>query len=835
MKQNFTSQQQLTIRMLFLLLMGLTLAYPNYAFSNNNTCETEILIIGDIETTPTAFFRPAEVDQESSYIWEITDGGYWQGAAYTHTFDSIGTFEVKLTRTTSNGDVCEATLPVTISSLCHTSIDIALDETNDFRYIFSAEEEDSESTYEWTVSNGVTAQGVVFDYTFPTSGEYSVRLTRYDANQDVCEAVRNLFVSGENTDPSCEFFPETFGTELLIFTDVPLLYDWYFIDFGDNTVTDTIYVEVDGPTTLHNSNDYAETGEYRVCLTTQSEGNICSSCQTVSIETENPDECNADFSVIENPRNPLEYAFFARQYSEGLEYEWTLNEEFISADSAFSHVFDDSGLYELSLTIYNLNQESCTSSKTLEVALEQTECTVEYENLSDSTIIIYPHLTNTDSAYSIDFGDGTIVNEMVSEDTAIPSVSHTYTRSGHYLVLYKVYSEGGGTCEKVLEISIDLEEPFLCDFYVETQGKDMVLYTEVPQVYSWYYADYGDGTVTDTVFVNEDGPITIQLAHSYTDPGVYRVCLNKASSAFGVICEECQEVAIEQANNPDSLYIVGSLFADLIPVEGGMVELYRKEEQDWLKVDETDTEQGYFKFEDLEKGEYLMHARGNEDIHFAFIPTYFVNGISWRDAYHLELENSAVDVKITLIRAEALNLEGDGRLQGRIANAAEDLQPTVILLQDLISKRVLQWTVSDHDHGFEFDELPFGRYQITMEKPGDSFVKAFELTENTPEILDFEMNPGVVSSTEEELSGVLLKVFPTRVQQQLQIQNTSYRNESLRVEILSTTGKRVLLNQIELGAAEQKPLDLAGIQSGLFFIRIQDESGRVMIKRLIKE
>ena len=114
-------------------------------------------------------------------------------------------------------------------------------------------------------------------------------------------------------------------------------------------------------------------------------------------------------------------------------------------------------------------------------------------------------------------------------------------------------------------------------------------------------------------------------------------------------------------------------------------------------------------------------------------------------------------------------------------------------------------------------------------------MKSFELTETTPEILDFEMNPAVVSNTDNELSDELLSVFPTRVQHQLQIQNHNYRNESLQVEIVSTAGQRVLYEAVKLGASEQQSLNVSSLESGLFILRIQDESGRVMVKRLIKE
>ncbi|MEL7148210.1 MAG: hypothetical protein AAFO69_17685, partial [Bacteroidota bacterium] len=334
----------------------------------------------------------------------------------------------------------------------------------------------------------------------------------------------NTFTNGSNdisiekTVSSCEFFPETFGTEILLFTDVPQLYDWYFVDFGDGTVTDTIYVESDGPTTLHNSHNYADIGEYRVCLTTQSEGNTCTSCQSVSIEAENNDECNADFSVIENPRNQFEYAFFARNYTEGIEYQWTLDNEFVSADSAFSHVFDDSGIYQMSLTVYHQSQESCTSTKTLEVALDETQCVVEYDYLSNTAVVFYPHLAAADSIYSIDFGDGTVINEVVNEDSLNPSVSHSYTETGHFLVVYKVVSRGGATCEKALDITIDSADSS-CEFFPEIFGTEFLLFTDVPQLYDWYLVDFGDGTVTDTIYVEVDGPTTLQTSHNYADPG----------------------------------------------------------------------------------------------------------------------------------------------------------------------------------------------------------------------------------------------------------------------------------------------------------------------------
>ncbi|MEL7145431.1 MAG: PKD domain-containing protein, partial [Bacteroidota bacterium] len=440
-------------------------------------------------------------------------------------------------------------------------------------------------------------------------------------------------------------------------------------------------------------------------------------------------------------------------------------------------------------------------------------------------VIVYPHLTAADSAYMVDFGDGTVVQELVHEGTDAPAIRHTYEEDGSFLILYRVFTRLHGSCEQTREVQIGSMEPLMCEFEYDLDGTTFI--GSPPEndhqniEYRWTFGDGSDAT--DTSYV----------AHTYASSGKYTVCLEMFRDNES--CRSCQEITVERANQTDSMYIHGSLFADLIPVDAGVVELYQKDNEEWLKIAESVTDQGSFKFEDLSRGEYLMYARGNEQLHFAFIPTYFVNGISWTDAYHLQLDQSAVEVKITLIRAEGLNEEGEGKIAGRIINSEQGEQETVILLQDLISKRVLKWTMSDENQSFQFTDLPFGRYQIKMEKPGDSFVKAFELTENAPEILNFEMNPGVVSDTDNELSQDFLKVFPTSVSEYLKIQNTRNYHQSLQIEFFSTAGNLVLSDHIHLGASQEHRVDLSGLQPGLLILRVRDEAGTSMIKRLIKE
>ena len=298
-------------------------------------------------------------------------------------------------------------------------------------------------------------------------------------------------------------------------------------------------------------------------------------------------------------------------------------------------------------------------------------------------------------------------------------------------------------------------------------------------------------------------------------------------------CTSEQQIQVTESS-ADSLYIRGFLFADVLPVDNGVVALYREENQEWIKVMETETVNGEYVFDDLVKGRYLMHARGNEAVHFAFIPTYFVNGISWIDAYHLDLKNPVEDVKITLIRSEELNASGLGALSGRISNG-DETTPDIVLLKDQVSGKVIKWTITDENHGFSFDQLPYGSYKVTAEKPGTSFSQSFELTELRPEILDIEMNPGVVSEVKDLMELTTLNVYPTKFSNEIYLENNGYSNEDLSIELITTSGKRVVSQQISLGVAEKRTIKTFDANRGLLIMKVRSESGKVLTKRLIKE
>ena len=143
--------------------------------------------------------------------------------------------------------------------------------------------------------------------------------------------------------------------------------------------------------------------------------------------------------------------------------------------------------------------------------------------------------------------------------------------------------------------------------------------------------------------------------------------------------------------------------------------------------------------------------------------------------------------------------------------------------------------MTDANHEFSFDQLPYGRYKVTAEKPGASFSQSFELTEDRPEILDFEMNPGVVSKIKDLSNLNSLRVYPTKFTNEIHLENKGYTSENLLIELITTSGKQVMCQRISLGVSESKSIKVYDENRGILIMRVQNENGQVLTKRLIKE
>ena len=320
-------------------------------------CNDSIRTIIDPNNSLTYFFRPAEIDFDASYSWEISDGTTSEKNGFSHTFADSGSYNIKLTRTKDN-ESCVTTLSLNVENLCSAAFNIDFDSLNEDTYLFTPQILDSNSTYQWEISNGVTSQDSVFEYTFTDPGEYTITLTRITELQESCTKSRGIFIGTGNEECDASFVYHNDNSDSTVYTFIA---STQFADLDYNWIIANEVVSTDSVFNY----EFTQSGDYLVTLTTfDSEQNECSSEQVIQIG-QGEEECDASIAYTNVDGN--NYLFMPLKQNEGLFYEWNGDNELVSTDSVFEYTFNEAGIYEVALTKFDDLQNSCSSKELIEV------------------------------------------------------------------------------------------------------------------------------------------------------------------------------------------------------------------------------------------------------------------------------------------------------------------------------------------------------------------------------------------------------------------------------------------------------------------------------------
>lgn len=121
-----------------------------------------------------------------SYQWEFGDGSSGSGSNPTHTFDSEGSYTVRLTVEDDQEASSSATRTVDVQANRAPNVDFSFSPEspragNAISFTANANDPDgSVQEYQWDFGDGSTASGSSVEHSFDLKGSYSVRLTVED-------------------------------------------------------------------------------------------------------------------------------------------------------------------------------------------------------------------------------------------------------------------------------------------------------------------------------------------------------------------------------------------------------------------------------------------------------------------------------------------------------------------------------------------------------------------------------------------------------------------------------------------------------------------------------
>ncbi len=426
-------------------LNGTTCTFCNSVATGNQTwsgCQAMFYSESDSSSFNSINFFNFSGGAPTSFYWEFGDGTTSTLENPNHLFADSGLYQVCLTIVDSIGATCSYCDNVIVGdpndSGCQAYFYSEADSNSVNSVNFWNYSAGTSTTFYWEFGDGTTSTLENPNHVFATTGTYQVCLTIGDSSGITCSYCETIAVGNQNGNGCQSYFysyTDSSSVNSISFWNysggTPVSYSW---DFGDNTTS-----------ALENPNHvFATTGIYNVCLTvTNSDSTTCSYCETVAVG-QNGNGCQAYFYSYtdSSSTNTINFA----NYSSGASdiYSWDFGDNTTSNLENPNHIYANTGVYQVCLTISDSTGITCTYCDNVVVGTPIIACQANFTLAVDSTDNTFFWVTdysscgnNGNCSYLWDFGDGTT-------STMQYFTTHTYSGNGPYYLCLTV--AGGNGC-----------------------------------------------------------------------------------------------------------------------------------------------------------------------------------------------------------------------------------------------------------------------------------------------------------------------------------------------------------------------------------------------------
>lgn len=284
-------------------------------------------------------------------------------------------------------------------------------------------------------------------------------------------------------------------------------------------------------------------------------------------------DCQAMFDYSINDPDPTTVNFI--DYSSGYPttWYWEFGDGITSTMQNPTHTYNAMGTYWVTLTIEN-DSTMCSSTIVSPVIVEDSifppECQAGFwyynDSLNDLTLYFQDMSISPEgvSSWSWSFGDGTGSSDQ--------NPIHTYANEGIYTVCLTI-SDSMGNCEDTYCMDAiagywqpDCEAMFY--YYPldsNNTGSNSIQFIDISigNPDTWYW-EFGEGQ-----YSTEQNPV-----HTFSESGIYPVCLTITNTDDSCISSFCQDVLVYNDTIPTCLtwftYSISDLTADFIAYTEGM-------------------------------------------------------------------------------------------------------------------------------------------------------------------------------------------------------------------------------------------------------------------------
>lgn len=302
---------------------------------------------------------------------------------------------------------------------------------------------------------------------------------------------------------------------------------------------------------------------------------------------------------------------------------------------------------------------------------------------------------------------------------------------------------------------------------------------------------------------------------------------------------------------PNSV-IDGTVYYQTAPITDGVAQLIRKNgslpEDMTLErtVPITSSNGGYFVFDGLTPGDYIVKVLGDTTI-YNCATTYSVNTAQWQLAQVYSITANCGDsIYLDIDLIELPSNSGTGAINGRLVEGSglfnkapgEPLGDIDITLNQSPGGTIMAATTTDSLGYFTFNSLPMGTYTVYADMMGyDVTLQTIDINATTPSydvvlcsdtaIDMIDMCEMTVTSVNKVVATNKLKIYPNPAKD---VVNIVYNgNEALNLEVTDITGKKVMSQTLKT-----KTIDVSTLNQGLYFVRLYNQDDDFVQKLVVE-
>jgi len=260
---------------------------------------------------------------------------------------------------------------------------------------------------------------------------------------------------------------------------------------------------------------------------------------------------------------------------------------------------------------------------------------------------------------------------------------------------------------------------------------------------------------------------------------------------------------------------------------------------------QTVSSDGIFEFAKLRGGKYYLYGVPDTNNYENTVPTYYPNKIKWNNAYSIDLNLNTYDLDISVQSVDYILPYGEGSISGHVNNTVEkNYNPEIycepwfdnsmqsycsggssnitVFLYNSDGNKLFDYTLSNWQGNFYFNELPYGNYVLTAEKagyisfPSELIKLSHENKVKDDLLLEFSNQNITFKSTNENEFEDDLKVYPNPVVDEINI----ISNEEIIQVILFDRDGKIVFNS-EPNKRTTTIFNTQSFTNGVYFLNIK--------------